>query len=149
LQFGSLPKIVTTDNDRERKLYLQAYGLTYIKEEVMAEQILRRLDPFRNFLRIAEDQSGKIINYSNLARQIGVDHKTIINYFSIFEDTLLGFYVPSFHLSVRKSQTLAPKFFFFDLGVRNSLAELVDLRPSVQTSYFGDVFKHFFYSGML
>ena len=144
LQFGSLPKVITTSNERERKLYLQAYGLTYIKEEVIAEQLLRRLDPFRNFLRIVADQSGKIVNYSALARQVGVDHKTVINYFSILEDTLLGFYLPSYHLSVRKSQTLASKFLFFDLGIRNSLAEMIDLKPSAQTSYFGELFEHFF-----
>lgn len=143
LQFGSLPKVVTTDSLEERKAYLRSYALTYIKEEVSAEQILRKLDPFRNFLRIAADQSGKLVNHSAIGKQLGIDHKTVINYFSILEDTLLGFYLPSFHLSVRKSQIVAPKFFFFDLGVRNSLSEMIDLTPSPQSSYFGDLFEHF------
>jgi predicted AAA+ superfamily ATPase len=143
LQFGSLPKVVTTESLAERKAYLRSYALTYIKEEVSAEQILRKLDPFRNFLRIAADQSGKLVNHSAIGKQLGIDHKTVVNYFSILEDTLLGFYLPSFHLSVRKSQIVAPKFFFFDLGVRNSLSEMIDLTPSPQSSYFGDLFEHF------
>jgi predicted AAA+ superfamily ATPase len=143
LQFGALPKVVTTESVEERKAYLRSYALTYIKEEVSAERLLRNLDPFRNFLRIAADQSGKIVNHSAIGKQLGVDHKTVINYFSILEDTLIGFYIPSFHLSVRKSQIMAPRFFFFDLGVRNSLAEMIDLKPSPQSSYFGEMFEHF------
>ena len=143
LQFGSLPKVITTESLDERKAYLRSYALTYIKEEVSAEQLLRKLDPFRNFLRIAADQSGKLVNHSSIGKQLGIDHKTVVNYFSILEDTLIGFYLPSFHLSVRKSQIMAPKFFFFDLGVRNSLCEMIDLTPNPQSSYFGELFEHF------
>lgn len=143
LQFGSLPKVVTAESDAERKAYLRSYSLTYIKEEVNAEQLVRRLDPFRNFLRIAADQSGKLVNHSAIGKQLGIDHKTVVNYFSILEDTLIGFYLPSFHHSARKSQIVAPRFFFFDLGVRNSLAEMIDICPKLQSSYFGDLFEHF------
>lgn len=143
LQFGALPKVVTTESLEERKAFLRSYALMYIKEEVSAEQLLRKLDPFRNFLRIAADQSGKLINHTAIGKQLGIDHKTVVNYFSILEDTLLGFYLPSFHLSVRKSQIMAPKFFFFDLGVRNSLSEMIDLTPNPQSSYFGELFEHF------
>ena len=143
LQFGSLPTVITTESTEERRAYLRSYALTYIKEEVSAEQLLRKLDPFRNFLRIAADQSGKLVNHSAIGKQLGIDHKTVVNYFSILEDTLLGFYLPSFHLSVRKSQIMAPKFFFFDLGVRNALCEMIDLTPTAQSSYFGELFEHF------
>jgi predicted AAA+ superfamily ATPase len=84
-----------------------------------------------------------LVNHSAIGKQLGIDHKTVVNYFSILEDTLLGFYLPSFHLSVRKSQIVSPKFYFFDLGVRNSLAETIDLTPSPQSSYFGEVFENF------
>jgi predicted AAA+ superfamily ATPase len=30
------------------------------------------------------------------------------------------------------------------MGVKNSLAEMIDLSPSPQSSYFGDLFEHFF-----
>jgi predicted AAA+ superfamily ATPase len=143
LQFGSLPGVLDVDSDREKKTFLQSYALTYMKEEIAAEQILRKIDPFRNFLRIAAEQSGRLVNHSHIAKQLGVDHKTVVNYFSILEDTLLGFYLPSFHVSIRKSQVAAPKFYLFDLGIRNSLAETIELRAAPRTSYFGVLFEHF------
>lgn len=143
LRFGSLPPIFGMTSDRERKTFLQSYAFTYMKEEVAAEQLVRHVDPFRNFLRIAAEQSGKIINHSSIAKQLGIDHKTVVNYFSILEDTLLGFYLPSFHQSVRKSQVVAPKFYLFDLGIRNSLAEMIDVNPTPKTSFFGFLFEHY------
>lgn len=143
LRFGSLPETLSAASARERKLYLQAYGLTYMREEVIAEQVLRKLDPFREYLRIVADQSGRLVNHLAIAKQVGVDHKTVVNYFSVLEDTLLGFYLPSFHLSIRKSQIVAPKFYLFDLGVRNCLAEEIDLAPVPSSTFYGRLFEHF------
>ena len=39
---------------------------------------------------------------------------------------------------------VAPKFFFFDLEVRNSLAVMIDTVPTPLSSYFGDLSEHFF-----
>ena len=62
--------------------------------------------------------NGKILNYSSIARDVGVDFKTVQEYFSILEDTLVGFELPAFHLSVRKQQRQSPKFFLFDMGIK-------------------------------
>ena len=66
--------------------------------------------------------NGKILNYSSIARDVGVDFKTVQEYFSILEDTLVGFELPAFHLSVRKQQRQSPKFFLFDMGIKRALA---------------------------
>ena len=58
-------------------------------------------------------------------------------------DTLLGFYLEPYHLSVRKRQKEAPKFYFFDTGVQRALAEVLTL-PLVESSYgYGKTFEHF------
>ncbi len=67
-----------------------------LKEEIVAEQIVRRLDPFRQFLEVAAQSNGTIINYANIARDVGADPKTVNSYFSILEDTLVGFLLPAF-----------------------------------------------------
>ncbi|HCU24010.1 MAG TPA: ATPase, partial [Deltaproteobacteria bacterium] len=72
LRWGTLPKIPQFTADDEKKEYLRAYTLTYLKEEIAAEQIVRNLDPFRRFLPIAAQASGEILNFSNIARDVGV-----------------------------------------------------------------------------
>ncbi len=143
LQFGMLPKIFFFETDEERILFLQAYALTYLKEEIWAEQLTKKLDAFRKFLEVAAQCNGKIINYSNLARDVGVDDKTIKEYFSILEDTLIGYILEPFQHSFRKRLSQKPKFYYFDLGVTRALARQLTLPLLPGTSAYGEVFEHF------
>ena len=95
LRYGTLPEIFHKKSQSDKKEFLKSYVQTYLKEEIVSEQIIRKLNPFRNFLRVAAQQSGQIINYSNISQDIGVDDKTVKNYFSILEDTLIRFFSSS------------------------------------------------------
>jgi uncharacterized protein len=116
MQFGMLPKLWSYDTDEERSLFLQAYAFTYLKEEIRGEQLTKNLDAFRRFLEVAAQCNGKIINYANLARDVGVDDKTIKEYFTILEDTLVGFLLEPFQHSFRKRLSQKPKFYFLMWG---------------------------------
>ena len=143
LHFGTLPGLLEFETEEERMAFLRAYALTYVKEEVWAEHLIRKLDPFRRFLEVAAQSNGEIVNFSNIARDIGVNHKTVASYFESLEDTLLGILLNPYHRSVRKRQRQAPKFFFFDPGVVRALTGTlkVDLVPG--TYAFGRAFEHF------
>jgi len=143
LRFGTLPGLQACSSIEDRNGLLRAYALTYLKEEVWSEHLVRMLDPFRRFLEISAQVNGEIVNYTNIARDVGADVKTVQSYFQIMEDTLLGFLVEPFHRSVRKRQTQAPKFYLFDPGVKRALTRMltVDIRPG--TYDYGRAFEHF------
>ena len=143
LHWGTLPRIYSLADREEKHAYLRAYALTYLKEEIVAEQIIRRLDPFREFLEVAAQSSGTIINYANIARDVGADPKTIVSYFSILEDTLVGFHLPAYHRSIRKQQRSNPKFYYFDIGVKRSLERTLEVPLRSETYEFGKAFEHF------
>ena len=143
MHWGTLPKIGQYALTDDRKRYLQAYALTYLKEEIVAEQVVRRLDPFRHFLEVAAQSNGRIINFSNIANDSGVDTKTVQSYFTILEDTLVGFLLPAYHASVRKRQHQNPKFYFFDTGVKRALDRTLDVALKEGTYAFGEAFEHF------
>ena len=46
----------------------------YLKEEIQIEQVVRKLDPFRDFLEIAALMSGCIINYNKIAKEYSESH---------------------------------------------------------------------------
>lgn len=143
LQWGTLPKVVEYTTPEKRQLYLQAYTDTYLKEEIWAEQFIRELDPFRRFLEVAAQCNGKSINFSNIARDVGTSDKNIQKYFSILEDTLLGFFLEPFQHSFRKRLSKTPKFYFFDTGIVRALSAQLSLPLVTSTSQFGDIFEHF------
>ncbi len=146
LQFGSLPEICNLKSKKDKIRYLHSYIHLYLKEEIISEQIIRNIEPFRYFLEVAGQCNGTILNYSKIAREAGISYKNSHQYFDILEDTLLGFYLPAFSMSVRKQQRGSPKFYLFDLGVAGSLAGLLDIKIRPSTYSFGNCFEHFIIS---
>ena len=142
LQFGSLPEIFNLSLKKDKIRYLNSYIHTYLKEEIVSEQIIRNIEPFRYFLEVAGQCNGFILNHSKIAREAGIDYKSSQRYFEILEDTLLGFHLPAFSMSIRKQQTKASKFYLFDLGVARALAGLIDVKIQSATYSFGQCFEH-------
>ena len=142
LRWGSLPQVFGLD-EAERKDYLRTYVHTYLQEEIVAEQLVRKLPPFRAFLETVGTIAGKIINYSNIARDVGTDSVSIKSYFEILEETFVGFHLPAYHRSIRKRQRQNPKFYLFDLGVASGLRNQLNLPVEPRTFAFGDAFEQF------
>ena len=143
LAFGTLPKLFSLDNDRQKKDFLRAYTQTYMREEIQQEGLLRNLPAFRIFLPLVAEQNGQILAWSNFARDVGVDAKTIRSYFEILEDTLLGFFLPPYSKSIRQRQKNHPKFYLFDTGVKRALANELTLPVISGNSEYGRAFEHF------
>lgn len=141
LTWGTLPAVVNEQDGGIRRKILQAYAHTYVREEVQAEQLIRALEPFHLFLPIAAQMSGKLINYSKIARECGASDYSVKEYFKLLEDTLLGFFLRPFHESIRKRQLSAPKFFIFDAGVKRALLTQLTLPILPATSGYGDSFE--------
>lgn len=144
LRWGTLPAVIyKMQSEEDKSRFLQAYAQTYLKEEVWLEQLIRKIDPFRKFLEVSAQCNGQILNNSNLARDVGVDDKTIKQYFSILEDTLMGFMLEPFNGSFRKRLHSKPKFYFFDVGVCRALARMLSVPPKKFTADYGNAFEHF------
>ncbi len=142
LHTGSLPEVVFSKSAEERNAFLRSYVLNYLKLEIQSEQWVRKLEPFRRFLPLAAQMNTRILNYTNLAQDIGVDTTTVQSYFDILEDTLIGVRLPAFHRSIRKQQRKAPKFYFFDLGIKRAAERSLDVPLKKGTYSYGEAFEH-------
>ena len=85
----------------------------------------------------------KVINYSNIAKDILSDPKTVSGYYDILEDTLLGIRLPAYHTSIRKQQKKASKFYLFDTGIARTLAGQVDYDLIPKSFEYGQLFEGF------
>jgi predicted AAA+ superfamily ATPase len=143
LTYGSLPELYSLDSNLEKTRYLKAYANTYLKEEIQEEQIVRQLPPFKRFLDIVGSNNSEIVNFSNIARDINSDAKAVQRYYEILEDTLLGFFLPSYETSIRKQQKKSKKFYFFDNGVARVLAGKIDIPVQEKTYEYGLLFESY------
>ncbi len=143
LALGGLPDIINTQSPDKQIAFLQAYTQTYLQEEIAAEQLVRKFTPFRRFLEVAAQANGKIVNFANIARDVGIDEKTVGAYFTILEETLIGFFLEAYQASFRKRLSKKPKFYFLDTGVVRALTRQLTLPLIESTSAYGEVFEHF------
>ncbi|MBF0492531.1 MAG: ATP-binding protein [Deltaproteobacteria bacterium] len=143
LQFGSLPLSISL-TPQEKKEYLSAYVSSYLKEEIQAEAAVRRLDSFHRFLEAAARCNGELTNFSTISSEAQVPRKTVANYYEILEQTLLGFFLPSWghHLS-RKELVTHGKFYFFDTGIVSALTQHLGGQLAEKSPLFGHYFEHF------
>jgi predicted AAA+ superfamily ATPase len=135
---GMIPRHYTVVNPWER---LQAYIGVYLHEEIREEALSRNLRLFSQFLEVAAKSNGEMIVYKNIAQDTGIDHRTVKEYFEILQDTLIGYLIPGFTLSKKRRGIIAPKFYYFDVGIANYLLHRKGLIPG--TEEFGHSFEHF------
>lgn len=145
LEFGLLPDCYLAQSEQLASEILRAYILNYVEKEIQIEQWVRKIEPFRNFISIAAQMNGKIINKSAIARDVGADDTTVADYFEILEDTLLGITLPAYHQSIRKRQRKGHKFFLIDPGIKRALDRTLVSRLVPGTSAYGEAFEHFIF----
>lgn len=122
LQYGLLPLSVIAKTSSEKEDFLKAYVDTYLREEIKYEGIVRNVGSFSRFLEVASICAGQQINMSNLSREAEISRDTVRSYFSIFEDTLLGSWLPAYRPRAKVKEVANPKFYWFDSGVLNAAA---------------------------
>ncbi len=137
---GMLPTHYLAPDARQLQKRLQAYISVYLKEEIAAEALVRRLPSFTRFMEVAAITNGEMVNYKNVAQDCGVDAKTVKEYFNILEQTLVGYIVPAFSRTVKRRINQAPRFYYFDVGLPNYLLHRNNMLPG--SDDFGHTFEH-------
>lgn len=137
VNYGMLPPHYLAKNPQRR---LSAYIDVYLKEEIKEEALVRNLNAFQRFLEVAALTDGEMVNYQNIAQDCGVSANTVMSYFDILEDTLIGFRMPAYTKTMKRRLVQAPRFFYFDVGVANHLLHRKNLvRGTVE---YGHAFEH-------
>ena len=140
LQFGTIPLISASKN---KVATLKSYINNYIAQEIKQEAIVRNLEPFIRFIELAGQFNGKQINYTSIGKQVGATTKTVIDYFSILEDTLIATKVEPWSYSVIKQIAQSPRYYLFDCGVLNALSGELRTELRQETYRYGNLFETF------
>ena len=138
LNRGLLPSVYFSDDAGED---LRSYLGTYLKEEITAEALTRNIPAFARFLEVAAACSGQMFNKTAVASDAQVPRTTVIEYFEILKDTLIGHELPAWNRSKKRKAIETAKFYLFDVGVARTLRKLPPLVP--RSTDLGDAFEHF------
>jgi len=133
---GLIPGIYFSDNPEKD---LESYISVYLQEEIAAEGLTRNLSAFGRFLEVAAFCHSEEINFSNVASDAQVPRTTVIDYFQILTDTLLGYELKPWKKGTKRKTVERAKFYFFDFGIVRKLQGLSEVAP--RTTVYGKGFE--------
>lgn len=140
LNHGLLPRHYLAP---EPERLLRSYVGDYLREEIAAEALTRRIPAFGRFLEAAAFSNGEIVNYQNIAGECGVSPPTVKEYFQILVDTLVARFLPAYRKCPKRRVIQSPRFYFFDVGLANILLQRG--RIAYRSEAFGKAFEHFIF----
>ncbi len=113
---GSYPKIIV-DKQISRDMFYNSYVQTYIQRDVRDIINVADITSFMKFLRTIAARTGQLLNYSDIARDVDIDHKTAKSWLSVLETSGLVYLLQPYYNNVTKRLVKTPKIYFLDTGL--------------------------------
>ena len=114
-----------------------------LENQPVDEAITRNIPSFAQFLHVVSLTHGQLLNYANVAREVGVSPSTVRDYYQILEDTLIGHTLEPWKKVKDRRLIETAKFYLFDSGLASFLHP--EAKEVVEgTDIYGNAFEHFF-----
>ena len=143
---GSYPELY--DIDRDWQEYYSSYVATYLERDIN-ELVSADSLTFTKFLVAVAARTGELLNYSNIAGEIGVSEPTVKNWISILERTGIIYLLQPYSASALKRATKTPKIYFRDTGLACYLTRWLTADALKCSAVAGNMFETFVVSEIL
>lgn len=136
---GFYPELYRNNNLNVNTFYSN-YVATYVDRDVSELVNVKNKLLFHKLMQLLASLTGEELVYDNLAKLVGVDKKTIVNWISVLEaSNIIYLLQPYYELSLTKRVVKRPKIYFKDTGLACYLAKLGDPK-SLAVSHFAGHF---------
>lgn len=119
LNFGGYPQVVVAETASQKQVVMNEIYQSYLEKDIALLLKLKKPESLTHLVRIMADQSGKMVNYSELSSTLNLAVATVKNYLWYLEKTFILEKTPPFFQNVRKEITKSPVYYFHDLGLKN------------------------------
>ena len=121
LVYGSYPEVVLLNDNSQRMLYLREVTSSYLYKDILELEGVRHSDKIVRLLQLLAFQIGKEVSYNELAGQLGMSKNTVDRYLDLLEKSFVIFKLKGFSRNLRKEISKNSRYYFYDLGIRNTL----------------------------
>lgn len=144
---GSYPEMA--DSEKEWGAFYADYVKTYLERDVRELAAVQDLNVFRRFMIAAASRTGEILNYSNIASEIGKDADTVKRWVSILEASGVIYLLEPYASSALKRAVKSPKLYFRDTGLACYLTRWLTPEALAYGAMNGAMFETFAISEIL
>lgn len=139
---GSYPELYSNP-EREWIDYYQSYVKTYLERDVNKLIKTRNHLTFVKFMTSVAARTGQIVNYANIADQVGVSEVTIKEWISILEKSGIIYILKPYTSSVLNRAIKSPKLYFRDTGLCSYLTRWLTPETLKNGAMAGAMFETF------
>ena len=146
IQKGTYPELY--DVERDWQEYYSSYVSTYLERDIN-ELISADSITFTKFLTAVAARTGELLNYANVAGEVGVSEPTIKKWISILERTGIVFLLQPYSASALSRAIKTPKLYFRDTGLACYLTRWLTADALKCSAVAGNMFETFMVSEIL
>ena len=143
---GSYPELY--DIDRDWQEFYSSYVSTYLERDIN-ELISTDGTTFTKFLTAVAARTGEMLNYANIAGEIGISEPTVKKWISILERTGIIFLLQPYSSSALNRAIKTPKIYFRDTGLACYLTRWLTADVLKNSAVAGNMFETFVVSEIL
>ncbi|MHC4873745.1 MAG: ATP-binding protein [Planctomycetota bacterium] len=143
---GGYPELWVEGNPEFTEVWFPQYIQTFVNRDLRRHFPNINHERFRLFLQLLSGLSGEIINYSKVARLLGVSQPTVKDYFYIAHHTFIWRTLRSYEKNSEKQITRHPKGYIRDSGLLHHQLRIKEQRdllahPAMGSSWEGMVIE--------
>ena len=143
---GSYPELY--DIDRDWQEFYSSYVSTYLERDIN-ELISTDGTTFTKFLTAVAARTGEMLNYANIAGEIGISEPTVKKWISILERTGIIFLLQPYSANALNRAIKTPKIYFRDTGLACYLTRWLTADALKNSAVAGNMFETFVVSEIL
>jgi len=113
---GSFPELHANPSVN-RTIFHSSYLKTYIERDIRQLVQISDESRFLTFVRTAAARTGQLLNFNDMARDVGVSANTVKSWISVLETSGLIYLLPPYHSNIAKRALKTPKLYFTDTGL--------------------------------
>ena len=144
---GGYPELQNPEVDWS--VFYSGYIKTYLERDVRSLSAVQNLDDFRKFMVAVAARTGQMINYANIADEVGKDQSTIKRWLSVLEASGIIYLLEPFSSSVLKRAIKTPKVYFRDTGLAAYLTRWLTPETLANGAMSGAFFETFVISEIM
>jgi hypothetical protein len=140
---GGMPALLAGAADEEvRRRYYSSYVQTYLERDVAVLDGVRNLRAFELFFRLLAGRAGRLVNFTELSKEVGVSAVTVRDWMEILERSFHIVSIGPFFNSFSKRLVKSPKVYFLDSGLHAWLTGWQDPETALRGPLAGQLFEN-------
>lgn len=139
---GGFPRSFLTETDVQSMTWRTNFISTFLEKDLAVLGVSVPATAMYRFWVMLSHYHGQTVNFSELGRSFGINHKTAQHYVSILEDTFMVRQLMPWYVNVGKRLVKSPKIYLRDSGIFHALQSINTMQelrtnPKIGASWEG------------